>query len=666
MRTPARTLLVAAWTALAFGLPAAPAPVARPAEAPASSRIAYLLHGLDDEEVVAATAAVAAADPGAVVLLDSEASTAAVAAFLTAYRPGRVVPVVDSPDVIHGLEERLGCKIAAPGAPPPQTDAAVVCPAAPRRLLLQAACLAGAARARLCVLRGGDEPGRLAACLTDGGVKRAYLVGDAPDAAAPAGDCRVTRLADEDAVIDAYLRRLGEDGPVETLVVANPDDACDGCAALSSLAPWVALQKRAALVLTDDDGTDAAARVEAAVRRGPLRDAESVILLGDLGYLPTEKRPNPLPGGKDAVIEMEPLTPAGDAPFSFAVGRLFHDDPAVVLLILARERLLAGRRGKRKALVASNPGGSLALLEAFSRNTAFELGNSGYETTALFGKDIDPVDLRERMTESDVFLWEGHHNALMRDYRFPEWDEPLPPALVFVQSCLALKGEKVGPLLRRGAVGVVGASTRTYSGSGGACSLAFFDALLYDGRTVGGSLRQAKNFLLCYALLKQKMLGEEAPRAGANRRSAWAFSLWGDPTLTLPRPDPPAGALPPVRCAADGDRITLTAPEESHPRVDTGKYQVEMPPNARLAGLIRRGDGDEPSALVPFLFAEVRLDGGRPGQVPVLHGRLPASHWVFLWDDRRRTGYLLVAPRARDERAVRFRVEWRGAETAER
>ena len=54
---------------------------------------------------------------------------------------------------------------------------------------------------------------------------------------------------------------------------------------------------------------------------------------------------------------------------------------------------------------------------------------------------------------------------------------------------------------------MVGSSTRTYSGSGGAFSLAFFNALLYDGQSLGGSLRQAKNFLLAYALLKEKRLG---------------------------------------------------------------------------------------------------------------------------------------------------------------
>ena len=89
------------------------------------------------------------------------------------------------------------------------------------------------------------------------------------------------------------------------------------------------------------------------------------------------------------------------------------------------------------------------------------------------------------MAENDVFLWEGHHGTLIREFAMPEWDEPIQPSLVFLQSCLALKDYKAHPLLSRGAVGVIGSSTRTYSASGGACSLAFFNALLYDGQSVG-------------------------------------------------------------------------------------------------------------------------------------------------------------------------------------
>jgi hypothetical protein len=301
----------------------------------------------------------------------------------------------------------------------------------------------------------------------------------------------------------------------------------------------------------------------------------------------------------------------------------------------------------------------LSLLEAFSRNTAQELANAGYDVTALFADELTGRALRRGMVGPEIFLWEGHHNTLVKDWRFTTWDEPMPPALVFLQSCLALQEEKVGPLLGRGAFAVLGTSTRTYSGSGGAMSLAFFNALLYDGRDLGGSLRQAKNFLIAYARLKEKRLGSAAARTGANRRAAWAFTLWGDPTFRMPRPAPPATALSPVRHEVKAGRIVIELPEEKHGTVTSSKYRVQMLPNARLAGLIRKANTDV-HPLVPFVFAEVHLPSARPGQTPRLRTALPASHWLWLWDARRRTGYLLATPRERDSAGLRFRVEWPG------
>src|SRR5262249_56029896 len=128
---------------------------------------------------------------------------------------------------------------------------------------------------------------------------------------------------------------------------------------------------------------------------------------------------------------------------------------------------------------------------------------------------------------------------------------------------------------------VVGSWRRIYSATGGAFSLAFFDALLYDGQTVGGALRQAKNFLLTYARLKRQRLGEGAKLAGANARSAWAFPLWGDPTLRPPLPEPPKDALPPVRHELRGNTLRLLVPPRRHKEVRTVKYRAEVPANAR-------------------------------------------------------------------------------------
>jgi hypothetical protein len=441
-------------------------------------------------------------------------------------------------------------------------------------------------------------------------------------------------------------------------VVTNPADWGEGLGGMSALAPWVAVQRRAALVCTNAAGDDIEAVVRAALSRRHLEDVDSLILVAGLKAIPLQRRPNPIPTDRDQYIEMEPFTPEAASPYTFATGRLFNEEPAVVALMLARQRLLAEAAAPRKALVVSNAGGGLPLLEAFSRNTAKELRNTGYQTRALFGKEVNADDLRRMLPDYDLFLWEGHHNTLIQDWSFPDWDEPLPPAFVFLQSCLALHEWKAQPLLRRGAVGVVGSSTRIYSASGGACSLAFFDALLYDDRSLGGALRQAKNFLVAYARLKEKLLGKDAKRTGANLRCAWAFTLWGDPTLKLPPPAPPAQPLPPVRYEIHGNTLVLSLPAAQHDKVVTTKYQAQIWPNARLAGLIRKEDEDEGSPLVPFVFAEVALPRAPAGREPRLHSRLPSSHWVFCWDGRRRCGYLLAMPRGKDGDELRFHLDW--------
>jgi hypothetical protein len=721
MATFARTLLFGTLAALPLVL-AGPVAPALDAGAP-PARVVYLARNLPDEALVVLSAALAGRGEDCVLLLDSDARTPFLRSYLEDFHPERVVPVGSFPEGGAALEKRLGVRpapvVAWTKGPPlelwrtlfERAESVVVCPAVPRALLLQAACLAGALQAPLFVSHGEKtEAAALREVLAACHATQVYLVGRDEKLAAPPSGLRRLRLADEEAVAAAYRRLLREQGnPIETLVVANPTDnpegldrlapiahrlglCCVSCAGigpcrmnsegtacaqveridndfprpgpagrpvgLGALAPWVAVRKHAALVLTGPAGTDVDAVVDRAVQHGALRHADSLLLLANLEAIPWQRRPNPL-DGKEAEIEMEPLTPSKAEPCSFATGRLFHEDPAVVPLVLARQRLLATTHKPCKALVVSNPGGSLSLLETFSRNTASELSNAGYQTTTRFGSKVQCDELRRLLPEHHVFLWEGHSSTLMREYDFPSWTEPLPPSLVFLQSCLALTEVRASPLLGRGAVAVVGTSTRTYSGSGGACSLAFFNALLYDGQSLGGALRQAKNFLLAYALLKEKRLGKDAPRTGANLRAAWAFTLWGDPTLQLPLPERPACARPAVRHEVLGNTIVLDVPAQTHDPVQTDKYQATIPANARLAGLLRKEKNeDDRKPLVPLVFAEVHLPRARAGQAPSLTSRLPSSRWVFCWDERRRCGYLLASPRPQDTGELRFHVHW--------
>jgi hypothetical protein len=661
----ARALSFFAFAALAFGLIRS-----QPADLPSRECDVYLAGSLPDAALVSLSAAVAAHDPPAVLLIDSPGTSTYTRAFLSAYRPKRVCPIGCFAEGRTGIERRLDTRLEpvaswtndVPNAVLrlyPSVARAVVCPTEPRGQLLQAGCLAGTLRVPL--LTADNEPAAaegLHERIQRLGIRELTVVGEVP----PIQGVKLHRLCDAEAAARVRQLELSRDEHIGTIVVTNPADIAPERGAMSVLAPLVALQKHAPLLLTNAAGDDAESLVKRATNEAPLRDVEAVVLVANLRAVPMARRPNPLPKDKDPVIEMEPLTPSGSEPFSFATGRLFHEDRAVVPLLLARQALLARSPAPHRALVASNPRGDMSLLEVFSRSTVLELRNAGYDTTALFGKEVSGSELRRLMPEHDVFLWEGHHNPLIVDYGLPDWDEPLPPALVFLQSCLALKESKAGPLLSRGAVGVVGSSTRTYSASGGACSLAFFDAILYDGATLGGALRQSKNFLLAYSLLKEKRLGPDATRTGANLRSAWAFTLWGDPTLQLPRPPAPADALPAVKHEVQGDTIFLHLPAERHERVTSSKYQTEMMPNARLAGLLRKEKGSDSLALAPLLFAEVHLPNAKPGQVPRLHSKLPDDRYVFCWDGRRGCGYLLVAPGPQSERDLRFRVRWQSVE----
>jgi hypothetical protein len=649
---------------------AAPADVQRALATRESNRTVYFGAGLSEEDTLVLTSALAAGDPRGLILLDGTKATKAAAPFLTALKPKSVIPVGPGAESTDDIAERLGTKLAAPLAwkdgPPialwqallPQAPTVVVVRAGQRGLLLHAACFAASVRGPLVVVHDMENEGpALKERLASWKAKEVYAIGDTADLVKRLGEMRVTALADENAVASAYIRELARTGPVRNIVVANPADTTRELGGMSVLAPWIAVQRRAALVLTKDDGSNATAAVTAALKNPALARAETLVIVANLRAIPVEKRPNPVPG-KDADIEMEPMTPTGDEPFAFGIGRLFHEDPAMLALVLARQELLPEDGKPRRALVVSNPGGGLPLLETFSRHTAREMRNAGYQTTAMFENDADKDDVRKLLPAQDVFLWEGHYKTLTDEFGFLTWTEPLPPSLCFLQSCLALKEEEALPLFSRGAIAIVGSSTRTYSGTGGAFTLAYFNALLYENQTLGGALRQAKNYLLAYSMLKEKRLGAAAKLSGVNVRSAWAFSLWGDPTLRLPHPARPKEAREPVSHEFHGSTLVVNLPNATYDKVKVGKYEAEMRPNARLAGLLRMSTENEDfRQLVPFVFVEVRLPDAPPGKSPRLTSHLPNKQWVFVWDGRRKSGYLLITPR-KDKQEIHFKIDW--------
>lgn len=617
-----------------------------------------------DQTLSVATAFAASGHPG-VLLVDGPAARAGNGRFLDAFHPARVAVIGKNGEALPGVPPKVGHFACASVQPIelwrvlfPKAERVVVCPVTPRRQLLEAASLAVAARAPLFITDAGSEEQRRADQRLRGWLDRwqtreILTVGDPPPASerpATEGSICTRHLADGEITRAAAEELMSRRGHVSALVLANPADAT-----MAPFAPWVAARRDAVLLLTNEAGTDGAAVVAHALKRSPLATVEDLVIVGSPSVIPPERRPNPIVG-KDEFIEMEPFTPAGREPFTLATGRLFHADPALVALQLARARLLPADGSPRRALVASNPGGSLPLLETCSRASAAELANRGYDVTPLFGRAVNATRLRDEFPRHDLVLWEGHHNTLVNDWKFPSWDEPLPPSFVFLQSCLALTEEKATPLLARGSVAVLGSSSRIYSATGGAFSGAYLDAVLYDRQSLGGALRQAKNFLTAYGQLKEKRL-DNARLTGANLRSAWAFTLWGDPSLRLPAPPVPAGAKPAVRYTLNGDVITVFVPEATSDfQTATVRYQVPFRPNVRLAGLVR--PADEGKLLVPLAFAEVPLPHGPVGATPRLATKLADNRWVFVWDARRRVGSLLAMPKETGAQVIKFRVEW--------
>ena len=653
-------LLVVAWL---VGMPAAAAPPTlaevvrwQQTDRARAERTIFLGCELSEAEIIQLSTNLIAAGHSGVFLLDHANGSRPVQQFVNKYKPSVIVAVgkpwratEDPPGEAEGnLNAEVGAVTAALF---PKSETAVLVPSTPRGQVLQAAFLAGTLKAPLCIVPANEEVDRLRQQLRTWQAREVYAVGAASAVARRFDDLKVHPLADESAVAAEALKQRTRQGQVSTLVVANPHQSGD-----ATLAPWLALQKRGMLLLTNPEGSNIPELVKTATQTPEARHAEALVLVGDLEALPTLRLPNPFEG-KDQFIESEPLTPTQREPISFATGRLFHKDPGIITLMAARSRLWT-KQTSHNAVIVSNPGGGLPLLETFSRNTALELKNVGFKVTPFFGPEANRPAVRAALPDATVFLWEGHHSTLVRDYEAHRWTEPIQPSFIFLQSCLALNEEVAHPFLERGAVAVVSSTSRNYSASGGAFALAYFDALVYDRQTLGGSLRSAKNFLLAYTLLKEKRLGRDAKMHGASLRSALSFSLWGDPTLEMPRPDVPGDARAAIRHQVKGNTIIVSLPGETHDKVTTARYQAQILPNARLAGLISKADDADGRALVPLVFQEVRLPSAPAGKTPLLRTRLPDANWVFCWDARRTTGYLLIRPRAKDTNEIRFQVDW--------
>ncbi len=236
----------------------------------------FLATGMPADMLIPLAATIAASGQPGVLLIDTPKSSPHTKQFLAAFKPEHIIPVGSVPQGIADLEERLGVKMAPlcewQRGPPtalwkaffPRAEQVVVCPAQPRGLLLQSACLAGVLQAPLFVVDGKvEEAAELRSWLKSWGTRQVLAAGDAGRALAvaavtPGGldHVRISELADQQAVAQLHLRQLLKKGAVTSLVIANPADNEEKLGDMSVLASLVALRRQAALLLTDKSGDE--------------------------------------------------------------------------------------------------------------------------------------------------------------------------------------------------------------------------------------------------------------------------------------------------------------------------------------------------------------------------------------------------------------------------
>ena len=135
----------------------------------------------------------------------------------------------------------------------------------------------------------------------------------------------------------------------------------------------------------------------------------------------------------------------------------------------------------------------------------------------------------------------------------------------------------------------------------------------------------------------------------------------GRPDAALAGPERPAEyALAGVRHEVQGNTIIVSLPAKVHDKVTSSKFQVEMPPNARLAGLIRKEGDESEKPLVPFVFVEVAQPPTRrpatfPSYTPSCRRAITSSAGT---SSTPCASYLLVTPLALMRRSLRFHVTW--------
>jgi hypothetical protein len=179
--------------------------------------------------------------------------------------------------------------------------------------------------------------------------------------------------------------------------------------------------------------------------------------------------------------------------------------------------------------------------------------------------------------------------------------------IVVLQACQSLDDSVLWRLDEMGGVALIGSMTSIHSGCGSSLLNAAMTSMLYRGGTLGETLRDAENYMICAEELKARR-GHTEQAKGV--RAALSFRLWGDPELqVLPgRPRQPRQA--PLKAEWAGtDTLRIVVPQSRLPDAYGDRYVASMFPNSQTAGLIK-SEAETMKRVLPLYYFCLPLPEG--------------------------------------------------------
>ncbi len=507
------------------------------------------------------------------------------------------------------------------------------------------------------------------------------VLGEAPGALTDILQGREFRHLPGDRAVVQYLKERSV--PVDYVVLVNSADleppSYSGGAlgttwtqGLSLLAPALASYRNVVVV-------------DARTPRADSREIERVVgqKVADTGLQPQHFAVLASPGAVPFIHEPQMGFHGGEDPtrdihvrlnndlfFDCAEGRIFGRTAGKVSQQLLYTKHYARFDGafRGRALLLGSPhvenGITFAIDEAIGRTQLRPmLEQVGLAVTELYDKDCSPAKIAEYLPYVGLAVYGGHGSTeALATHEAPLYAEFLPqrvaPGVVYACACSTMyprparhtadggfsfseevtpAGEQIGPaFIDRGALAFVGGLTAEDVLLNSPMYVAFVQALVLKGQSVGQAVRTARN----HTLTQLAVLSQSAPGTYADYRQTAANTIQqqivlGDPAFT-PYKGTEALKLPVmVEAAADTLRLTINLPPERWQRrtvaVATSPATKEFHRARRLETWLPAGedvfnwgenytvardatDQSEKGLMGSYIHLTVDLP---PGQVPV-------------------------------------------------